>query len=517
MSMLAEGPPGRRIMSNSEDVHVSETVIFASCLDNTRRCYLMLKYAFLPLSCLFGALAVLQCMLWFFGYVEQFSIIYVFNMCVTFVITGAPIPLVPAILQLRRVTASVRLTLTHILFASVCLLVPVFNTHFIWHRRYREINGFLLVHEFFPRAPLSVRAAAVSMDEPLSICDDNFFYILFVIDHALMMVSRFILPMVIQLPLKFSSVIFSVHAFLSWASAVRIMNVYIDTCSNQPASAANAAIAKLYLPLGHMAHVGCFLPWIFTFLFVSSQNREQNKKWARLLLMEGISTIRIHLNAIFSRNAQPKPRQVGTFWSRTELLYSQQEKPPLLLPSSVGIALKVSLGLRDWGLYVWALSVTIYFAVFELMQLFIHVDPHIRQIVYTSFRKCVVLFVCVSAPHFLLAKGIYQGRVRFPFLITLCCFVTIILCVLFVLPGTSGWVVWNHNVRFLLYIVAINISPPAILRAISHFASSKFIVVAFALLHMYRCPSSLHLQSSGLIFYCCCCYCLPAHLTLTRR
>ena len=412
-------------------------------------------------------------------------------------ISGVPDVLIPFIVRLRILPVSVRLAAANILFVAVCLLAPLLNAHFIWHRHYRELSSFVAVHKFFSGAPsLGPLANAAAGQSPgaLSICDDTYFFVLFVLDHSLLSVSRFILPTMIELPTRYFSFTVVVHTVVLWASAFHISNVYISACSDHPKAGPNAEIAKLYLPLGHMIHLATFLVYLFTLLFVSSRNREHNKKLVRSLLAEAVSTTKIHLEAIFLSNRQCKPKQTGTFWSRTEFLTLKQEKPPLLLPAGVGVAYKVSSGLKDFGLYVWALSVVIYFIVFELMRVIIAVDPHIRRIVHTSSWKCVVLFVCVCAPHFVLVKALRGGRVRRPLLVTLCYIVIIIICGVFILPGTTGSV-WNRNFRFFPYLIVSNIAPPSILRAISHSASSMFIVVVFVLLHMYLPPPTLLSES----------------------
>jgi len=448
-----------------------------------RRCFLVLKYVFLPLSCPFGALFVLLHGMRLFGLVEPFSSIFLLHFFVSAAITGSPIVIIPAIVRFRRISASARLTLSHLLFASVCLLAPVLSAYAIWRRRYREVNGFLWVHEFFPTAPPRARDSAASPHEPLSVCDDDYFFVAFVFDHATMMVSRFILPMMFELPPRYFTGIVCALAVLSWASAVRISNIYIHACSNHPISGANAEVAKLYLPLGHMIHLASFLLYMFTALFVSSRNREHNKKWLQSLIASALETTRIHLEAIFRAHDPPKLPQTGTFWSRTEFLYLQHKQQPLLLPAGVGIAFKVSLGLKDWGLYVWALSLPVYFTVFELLRFFTHVDPHICRIVYLSSRKCLVLFILCTLPHVLFSKAIHQGRVRSPWLVSSCCFVVIIAFVMFGLPGATGSD-WNRNFRVLPYFIVSTNAAPTILRAISHFASSVFIAVAFVMLHM---------------------------------
>ena len=484
-----------RVSSNSDEV------LFASSLDNARRCFLVLKYVFMPLAVLFGVIMATLNALWLYGYLDNFSNVFFWHNCVSVVIVGTPVVLIPAIVRLRRIPASIRLTLAHTLFALVCLLVPVISAHSVWRRQYQEVNGFLLVHELFPAAPPRARAAVVSKHEPLSICDDEIFFVLAVFDHAIMSASPFFLPMIIELPWKYFAVSFSVHTLHFWASAFRISNVYIDSCSNHPVSGSGAAIAKQCLPVVHMIHLMSCVGYVFTRLFVVSRNREQNKMWVRLMLEEAASSSRIHLEAAFRVNNAPKPRQAGTFWSRTEFLFSQPEKPPLLLPANVGVAFKVSAGLKDWGLYVWALGLPIYYSAFEIMRLFFNVHPHVRDVMYAFFSKCFLFLTGVIAPHFLFAKAIHQGRVRSPWLVTSCCFFVIILCVHFIKPGTTR--ILPRNFRLFPFFVMSNVAPPSILRAISHVASAKFIVLAFVVLHMYQHPFPLHLQSVFISSFAC--------------
>ena len=61
-----------------------------------------------------------------------------------------------------------------------------------------------------------------------------------------------------------------------------------------------------------------------------------------------------------------------------EFFTSRQEERPLLLPANVGVAFKVSEGLKDWALYVWALALPIYFTAFEFMRVFSDVHPNVR-------------------------------------------------------------------------------------------------------------------------------------------
>ena len=206
----------------------SEHAIFASCLDNARRCFLVLQFVFLPLTCLFGFFVVLLLTMRYLGYIQQFSILFFLHICATALTTGAPVVLIPAIVRLRLIPVSLRLALSNTLFVAVCLITPLLNAHLVWHQRYRELNGFLWVHEFFFKAP---SFAHPSIDS-LSICDDNYFFALFVLDHAVVSVSRFVLPTMIELPPAYLFFTEIVRSVVLWGSAFRIGNVYISSSSH---------------------------------------------------------------------------------------------------------------------------------------------------------------------------------------------------------------------------------------------------------------------------------------------
>ncbi len=461
---------------------ISDKVLFSECLDNTRRCFLILKYVFVPLLLLLGSLFVALHILVYFAYIQKFSFVFFFVYCIIAALIGAPVVLIPANARAPRIPVRFRLAVSNCMFVLLCLIVPVFMTHCIWRRQYRELNGFLLVHELLPAAPPRVRPAAVSMHEPLSICDDEFFFILFVTDYAYMSVTPFFLPMIIELPPKYFAFYFSVYASLFWSSACRVSNVYADSCANHPVSGVGAEFVKKFLPLGHMMHLVICVSYMFTRLFVFSRNREYNKKWVASALSIAVVTTKIHLEAIFCAKSPPAPRLTPVFWSRTDLLTVPQTQSPLLLPADVGIAIRVSSGLKDWGLYVWALSLPIYFSVFEIMRLFIDVDPGVRTVMYSYLSKCLPFIAGLTLPHYLFAKVIHQNRVPTSWLVYSCCFVAIVLSVNFIKPGTAR--ILPRNFRFFVYFVMSNVAPPTIIRAFSHFASAKFIVLAFSALHM---------------------------------
>jgi hypothetical protein len=449
---------------------------------------LILKYIFFPLSILFGAISALLKALPLFGHVQYLTSISVFFFinCVIATIIGAPVLLIPAIVRQRRVPACVRLAAANCLFVSVCLLVPIFTAHCVWRRQYREVNGFLLLHEYMPAAPPRQRSSVVPAHEALSVCDDEFFFVLYILDHAFMSVSPYFLPMIIELPQRYFAFTFSAHTLLFWASAVRISNVYVDSCTNHPYAGYGAEFAKRYIPLGHMMHLVICVSYLFTKLFVFSRNRERNKAWVVLALAEAASISRVHIEAIFRVNNTPTRIQTATFWSRTEFLSLPPKQPPLLLPAAVGIAFRVTSGLKDWGLYVWALSLPIYFSVFEIMRFVVDVHPLVCSVMNAYFGKCVLFVIGVIAPHYLFAKILHSKRVPSPWFVYFCCFLAIILSVHFIKPGTTR--ILPRNFRAFPFFIMSNVAPATILRAISHTASAKFIVVAFLALHMYHPP-----------------------------
>ena len=62
--------PEHRVSSNSDEV------LFASSLDNARRCFLVLKYVFMPLAVLYGVIMAALNALWLFGYLDNFSNVF---------------------------------------------------------------------------------------------------------------------------------------------------------------------------------------------------------------------------------------------------------------------------------------------------------------------------------------------------------------------------------------------------------------------------------------------------------
>ena len=153
----------------------SDEALFATSLDNARRCFLILKYVFLPLLLLFGAVLLILQALFYFGYIQIFSSVFFFVTVAMASVIAVPVFLTPPIIFLRRVPSCFRLALVNCMFVAVCLIVPVLASYGIWRRQYQEVNGFLLVHQFLPAAPPRVRQAAVSAHEALSISTTSYF------------------------------------------------------------------------------------------------------------------------------------------------------------------------------------------------------------------------------------------------------------------------------------------------------------------------------------------------------
>jgi hypothetical protein len=427
----------------------SDEAVFATSLDNARRCFLILKYVFLPLLLLFGAVLLILQALFYFDYIQIFSSVFFFVTVAMASVIAVPVFLTPAIICLRRVPSCFRLALVNCVFVMVCLVVPVLAAHCIWRRQYQEVNGFLLIHQFLPAAPPRVRQAVVSAHEALSICDDEFFFVLFVLDHAYMSAHPFFLPMIIELPPKYFAFFFSVYSLIFWSSSSHISDVYVRTCSNHPLAGTGAQFVKQFLPLGHMMHLVICVSYLFTRLFVVSRNREQNKIRVLLALHDAAATSKVHVEALFRlKSAHTVQPSRALFWSRTDLLRSQQKQAPLLLPASIGIAFKVSLGLKDWALYVWALGLPIYFTVFEIMRLFLDVDIEVQSVMYAYFWKCLVLLAFMIAPHYLFAHAVRQGRVPSLVFVYTGVFVVITLCVHFIKPGTTRILPRNSELIF---------------------------------------------------------------------
>ena len=224
--------------------------------------------------------------------------------------------------------------------------------------RYKELDGFLLIHNLLPSPPPRTRAAVVQvkdtlsffthtrtlshpptqMHEPLSICDDDFFFILVVFDHAIMSVAPYFLPMMIDLPPFFAVAVYATHTLHFWASASRVSSMHFNTCSNHTTAAAAASVTRQWHPLGHMMHLVMCVSYVFTRLFVFSRHRELHKQRLLLLLRTVLSSSIVHLLSALRLPDPPPPPRPSTFRSRPELLQPQPvELPPLLLPADGGV------------------------------------------------------------------------------------------------------------------------------------------------------------------------------------
>lgn len=367
--------PGPRAFLQSAD-----ELMFASCLDNARKCFLVLKCVYLPLLIVCGAVMAVLNALWFFGHTPAFSMVSTFAMCAQVIVIGIPTVLVPPLLRLNRVPSAVRFAVANTLFAAVCLLVPLLNAHRVWRRQYQEINGFLLIHELLPSAPPRVRPAAVLPHEPLSICADNMFLSLFVFDHASMSFSNFVLWYYLELPRNFFVVSFSLHSFHFWASAYRITGIHAVACSAQPKSAHVHSfpdvetIQGMMQPVLHVLHLSCLVFYLLTKAFIKSPNRKENQKWVQSLLEEAVSSTKVHALALLRQsNHAPSPQRPASFCSRMEFLQSPGDAPAtFILPASVGSALKMCASLNEFSTYVGAPALPIQYATQHL--------PHLQSV-----------------------------------------------------------------------------------------------------------------------------------------
>jgi hypothetical protein len=234
-----------------------DEITFSACLDNARKCFLLLKCAYLPLAFVSGIISALIYTLWLHGRAANFSGVFFVCLCLNALIISIPAFLVPFIVSLRCISPRIRLFMSNTLFTAVCLVVPILTAHKVWRRQYQELNGFLLLHELLPPAPPRVRPSAVSPDEPLSICADEFFFFLYIIDHMHLMTANFHLWTSIQLPRNFFAIGFSLHVAHFWVSSQRIASIYTSACGDNPlhASSASYLFFSNMLPLLHMLHL----------------------------------------------------------------------------------------------------------------------------------------------------------------------------------------------------------------------------------------------------------------------
>ena len=324
----------------------ADELVFAACLDNARKCFLMLKCTYLPLALVYGVIASILNVLWVYGHVPNFSNTFFVSVCINIFLMSVPAFLVPVIIRLRSIPPSVRLAISNTVFAAVCLLVPMVSAHKVWRRQYHELSGFLALHDLLPSPPPRARPSIVSPHEPLSICEDDIFFLLYAIDHTHMAASNFKLWTFIELPPNYFAVSFSLHIVHFWASAYRVASAYVSVCSRD----AKHVSGTVLLPLIHMVHIAACVTFMLAKFCMMSQHRETNKKWIHSLMMEAFLTTKVHVQSLWRHNSNPLPPRNCAFWSRTDLLHLQPVELPLLLPSSLGIALKVCARLKDMGM-----------------------------------------------------------------------------------------------------------------------------------------------------------------------
>jgi hypothetical protein len=476
----AKSPPlQERLPPDSEDV------VFASSLDNARKFFLVLKCVYLPFSAVFTLLAAIYTAIWYFGYVANFSYVTYISVIAQAISISVPTFLAPRIIYLRWLPQSLRLAIVNSLFASMCLLIPIINAHKVWRRQYTELNGFLLAHELMPSAPPRARPAVVAPHQPLSICDDEIFLFLAANDHASMMWSNFMMWNFIELPRNYFALFFSVHFGHFWVSAHRLLNVYASACGSVNDSALSNIISTHWQPVLHMVQLTCYTTFLMTRLFVMSRNCEENKKWLTAVLQEAFSISKLHFQALLRVNQHQAPQRPGTFWSRTEFLFSSSKEPPLVLPAIVGSAFKTCVRLKNWGLFVLGTTLPILFIFFELMQQVIRVDPLVRTAFYFFFFKCALTVAFLSLPHTIFSKALLQRRVWSPWVVFLSCGILAVLGVVILMPGSlrPGGKLLFPVPRFFCCFSLLCIMPPTILRAFNRNTSAMFIVLFFLIIY----------------------------------
>lgn len=459
-------------------------VLFSACLDNARKCYLVLKYIYMPLAVAYGGIALVLNALWLMGRIPNFSNAFLFALCAHTLIIAVPTFLVPRIMYFRSLSPRARLAVANILFAAVCLLLPAVTAHKLWRRQYKELNGFLLVHELLPLAPSRTWPAVVLPHEPLSICEDDLFFFLFACDHTSMAASNFMLWIVIELPRKYFAISFSLHTAHFWASAYRVTYVYANSCNSH--TRWNSIVAGAWSnmqSLVHIVHVICCIQYMLTRWFMLSPYREENKKWIKSLLEEAVLVTKIHVQALLQVSSAPQPQRTGLFWSRTEFLRAKTEEAPLLLPSTFGTALKICSRLKDVAVYVAAVGLPIIFVFFEALRLVVRVDQNVCVAVYIFLFKYALVFAGSTLPHYFFSKCIVQRRSWSPWFAFACCVVATIIILQFMRPGSMGFIVLPTIPRFYVYFTLIIVFPPMTTRAFSHDASALVILVIFFTLY----------------------------------
>jgi hypothetical protein len=480
-------------------------VAFASSLDNARKCFLVLKCVYLP-SCLLMCLVSAQLnAMWFLGRISSFSdthvIYWYMHGAAQAIVIAVPTFLVPRIIRFRGLSNRARLFITNSLFASMCLLWPVINANKVWRRQYTELNGFLLVHELMPSAPPRVRPAAVAPHQPLSICDDEPFLFLWAIDHASMIWSNFMVWIFIEVPHKYFVACFSLHIAHFWASAYRGLNVYASSCGSD--SDLGDIVRHHWQPVLHMVQLVSSVSFLMMRSFFMSPSCEENKQWLVAAVKEAVAITKLHLRALFQLHSSQTQLPTGTFWSRTELIFSSPKEPPLLLPANVGAAFKTCLRLGDFGVFVIGFSLPIYFAFFELMRQIISVEPLVRKAVYVFFVKCAIIVAFVSLPRTIFAKALCRRRVWSSWVILSSCCILAIVVVAYLMPGSMGQKFMHPIPRCFCCLATMSIFPPAILRAFSRNTSALFIILIFSIIYTHVAQFLfLSLNSTYLLAVC---------------
>jgi hypothetical protein len=447
---------------------------------------LLLKYIYIPLAVTYGVISSVLIVkaLWNAERAPSFANAFFYALCINALIIGLPIFLVPRIMYFRRLPPHALLAIANTLFAAVCLLVPAVTAHKLWRRQYKELNGFLLIHELLPTAPSRVRPSVVLPHEPLSICEDDFFFLLFALDHISMAASSFMLWIVIDLPRNYFAVSFALHSAHFWASAWRVTNIYVSTCSSDLRS--NSSIVsdfRLLQPMVHVLQVAGGTQHVLTRWFLQSPNREENKKWIKALLEEAVLVITIHVRALLQVKNDPQPRRTGLFWSRTEFLRAKQEDVPLLLPANFGTALRICSRLKDLAVYVVALQLPIILTVFETMRFVTRIDPSVCSAVHLCLLKYAIIFAVSTLPHHFFSKHIVKRCRWSPWFALLCCVVAAVLFLHFMRPGSMGFIMLPQIPRFYVYFTIIILTPPLLMRAFSHEASAFAMLVIFVTLY----------------------------------
>jgi hypothetical protein len=470
---------GRTTLESSN----SDEVLFAAFLDNARRLFLLLKFAYLPMAVFLIACMIALNALWLVGYKVLFSNVFFWSTCANVLAIGIASVLISAVAKLHRIPPSIRMAAANICITLFCLFMPILNTFKVWRRNYQEVNGLLLIYELFPTAPPRAMASVVSPNSPLSICDDDLFLILVLCDCAIMMVSPYFLWTMIELPVKYFAIGFTLQCLHFCVSVYRFSNIFVDTCSNHPLSGSIARSAKQCQPIMFLIIFTGFLNFFLMKFFIFSRNSEVNKIWIRSKLSEAAEVTKIHFQSLYHRSSTCIPPR-AKFWSRMELCFSQRKEPPIVLPAYVGMTLKMTSRIKDCGIYVLALGVCTSFIFFEVMRVFIPVEPFLRSAVYRVFLKVAIISAALNLPYALLKNLILQGRILSFWIVNLFCSAIIILCFEFfkVNAFDDSYERLPRSFGLCFYFFLSIILPPIIIRALSHEATAIQIILIYCLL-----------------------------------